>query len=1663
MDRLNFTIQSQDGDSYPLVAAYVLADGTRHRCDGSVTLDPLQFSSSGLSPVEYGLKLGQAVFQGDLADLFVQALSDRSDKRLRVILSVEDPALRTLRWERLSAPFADADGKAHWHSLAVDRRTPFSLSPPTAVDSRFPPVQPQDWRALVLAASPDCPDAQACAGQLDCPDGLEAYNLRPFCVAEAVRSVSDALREAGDTIVPCDVLAWKIDGDLPTLSALKAALIQQPYAFLHIVCHGQVSKDEADTILYLADERNCVQPVAGSELIRQLSLIGSDLGLPNLIFLSSCQTATSVSIEKGALPGLAERLVRELGIPAVIAMTDSIEVKAAQDLARCFYASLRTHGEVDRALADARQCVDSEREGQALIPALYSRFGERPLFSLIEGGKPLTSDEKRRGRAVLGKLITVFAPVLQPRFDALAWPVDRNGSKTASTDPKATLLALNALTVESFNLRFDQLVDVDLKAVLNGKRPDLIPLKVKDRQAISPFRGLEAFREEDSAFFFGREDLIRRLDERLDQHRFLPLLGPSGCGKSSLVLAGLLPYLRRKKKDLSWGSRPVRPGPDPVAALEAHLRDCPNPDLIVVDQFEEVFSLCHAETKRREFFARLLELTETVRVILTMRADFWGDCAPYEQLREAMQAHQMLIPPMTPAELRRATEEQAAAVGLRLEPGLGATIFADVAEEPGTMPLLQYALLELWNRRHGLWLRMEEYQAIGGAKGAIASRADALFAGLSDPKQPDILSDRQRRVRDIFVRLTKIDDVGDADQLPRDTRRRVPMSQLVPADEDATVTRELVEQLAAARLVVTGDDDLTGEPEVEVAHEALIRSWEKLRIWLDENRAGLILLTELETAASDWQENRQEKSYLAGGSRLIQFETLVRAPAVRLNRLEEDYLRLSRQRQTDVDRRNRNIVAVIAFLAVAAAIAAVLAWRQRGEAITQSQIALARSLSAQAVGQHDIAQDVRGALMAAQAFRFNQDGGGAAMAPVDGALRSVLGIDNFSRLFPGPKFPVRSMAFSPIGQILATGGPDGTTRLWDLQDPTAAPQLLSGQEGEGPVISVAFSPDGQHLASTSPDATRLWDLSDPSNPIVLPSLDEGQGWVQSVAFSPDGKTLATGSYGAVRLWDVHDVTAEPVALPGQEGKGWIKDLAFTPDGLTLAGVGEDGAVRFWNPHNTGAEPEVLPPQTGEGPVTSLAFSPDSLSLATVYLYGNVYLWQLADLDVAPVSLPHEEDNVFSAAFSPDGQTLATGNGAAVRLWDLGDLNAPPIVLRGVEGEGGLTRVAFTADGEIVAGFVPFSVRLWHLNDLASDETVLTGHRDWVQAVAFSPDGLTLASGGKDGTDRLWNTRDLAADPIIFGREGESGILSLAFAPDGQTLAAGSLGTVRLWNARDPTTPTVLPAQTDQDWVDSLAFHPDGNTLAANGEQGGVRIWYLPGPTEAPIILPRTNRRDSFTALAFSPDGETLAISKSDGTVQLRQSRDPVAEPVILPAPDREISVRALAYSPDGLTLATGYSDTATRLWDLRDVTAAPTVLPGQEGEGMIQSVAFSPDGKILATGSYRGTVRLWNLLDLTAAPTVIAGNGGAIYSVAFSPDGRTVATGNADGSVRLWVADAALLQEMVCQMVWRNLTIDEWQRFVGRSAPYESTCSNLPPGEGAPGAPGLEAASAAPP
>ncbi len=1605
MDVLEIVVQRRSGAGWPVVVEYKRpGEFLPVRREGTLQLDGAapELLQTEFDPLAYGTVLGKALFRENTRDAFMQARAQSPD-HLRVLLVIEDPELRPLHWESLCAPIGVS---GRWQHLALDQRTLFSLYLPSLTDRRFPAIARRDLRTLVLVANPPQDNR---------------FGLAHFDGPDTVASVREALGE-----IPHEVLANVEGADgKPTLNELAQRITSQHYTILHIVAHGWYRDTDGETILYLLDENAQVSPTPATRLIERLDLLQGARGLPHLTFLSTCESAAPEAEREGAMGGLAQRLVRELGMPAVVAMTKRVSIDTATALSCRFYERLRDHGEVARALVEAGVALADA--GDITVPALYERLGGRPLFSDTMD-RELTDSEAQEGLVRLEKLLDERAPILKETFaeqaDVLLGLLGASRtalSKEARQQWDEALDEVNAICEETLDLNF--------RALALGQKPPAYDGRC-------PFPGLAAFQSDDREFFFGRETLVADLVQRLEAEPFLALLGPSGSGKSSAALAGLVPTLREAQPELQLAY--LTPGGDPATRLTASLgrlrRD--RPALVLVDQFEELFTLVDDEDRRQGFLERLLALPEQLPVVITMRADFLGECAPYPNLREVIQTHMALIAPMDTAELRSAMEQQAAAVGLRFEADLSNTILDAVKEEPGAMPLLQHALLEMWNRRHGRWLRSSEYRKIGGVQRAIAETADKIYEQVSESERAHL--------RDVFVRLTRLGETGAGEER-RDTRHRVQFDELIPAGGDPAVTRRLVQRLADARLVVTGVNETTEQEEVEVAHEALIRYWPRLKAWLDEDRDLLRLREGIRQAAREWQSSPEEERgdrLIHRGSRLEEIEAFVRVGRLALNEQEQVYvsacieqreaakrkeeeqrrreLELARERAAEAEarqkaeeearrqadqraqqeRRNarnvRRAAIVVGVVAVIAVLAGVFAFIQMGVA---DRAAAAEERARQtAVAEADIRATevvVRQTAQADAEEKEQQAVAAEATAVAEGerakrqanlalsrqlASQALTNLDN--------QFD-RALLFSlEANRIADTREARDSLLAAVAYHPNITTFLHGHTDG---VYAVAFSPDGQTLASASSDHTiRLWDVA--SRQLTGAPLTRHNAAVMSVAFSPDGQTLASGSGdGSIILWDVAGRMSLGRPLVGHDAE--VRSVAFSPDGKLLASGSSDGTIILWDVASRQPVGEPLAGHDGE--IWSVAFSPDGQTLASGSVDGTIWLWDVGSREPMGEPLAGHEDQVSSVAFSPNGQTLASGShDGFIVLWDIASgqpLGEP------LDGEASwVWSVAFSPDGQtLVSGNDDQTILVWDVDSGQLLSRALTGHAAAVRSVTFSPDGTTLASGSWDRTILLWDidSGESLSRPLTGH---EDWVESVAFSPDGKILASGSDDqTIMLWDVANGQ-PLGEPLTGHSHYVLAVAFSPDGQILASGSADGTVILWDV--ASGEPLGQPLSGHDDWVETIAFSPDGKILASGSGDETIMLWDvaSGQRLGEPLI----GHSNLVLGIAFSPDGQTLASGSSDGTVILWDVASGESLGQPLVGHTEE--VFEVAFSPDGKLLASASNDQTIRLWDVASGQPLSYLLTGHTLGVKTVAFSPDGQTLASGSDDADILLW-------------------------------------------------------------
>ncbi|MCC5666113.1 hypothetical protein LC653_19845 [Nostoc sp. CHAB 5784] len=730
------------------------------------------------------------------------------------------------------------------------------------------------------------------------------------------------------------------------------------------------------------------------------------------------------------------------------------------------------------------------------------------------------------------------------------------------------------------------------------------------------------FGPNDAEFFFGREIFIEQLYSATKTNNFIPVLGASGSGKSSVVFAGLVPKL---EKEGHWQFTHFRPGSVPFYALAEALIPLYTPELdhtdqiaqtrklagylfnttvsladvlrkiqqnhpnhrvlLIADQFEEIYTLCNNQEIRRKFLDCLLASLETsislsssaTVLVATMRADFLGNALSYRPFADVLQNADVKLGPMNREELKKVIKKPAQKLGVTFETGLVERILNDVEDQPGNLPLLEFALTELWNKRTGKQLTHKIYEEIGQVEGALARHADEKYGNLTD--------DEKEKVRRIFIQLVRPGEGAE------DTRRIAMKAEL------GEQSWSLVKKLADARLVVTSRN-LSSQETVEVVHEALIRNWGELREWMNTNRVFRAWQERLRSAKGQWEATKQDPGSLLRGAALAEAEEkLKERPEDLID--EKEFIEQSIQ-ERDRIRKNgiRAMWGIVASSLVAVVVSSglgLIAWQNT----KQAKLNLADSLGSSSLSLLDRRKELDAFVKAIKAGKILQNQH-VYNSVVMNALQKALNESSERNRLQGHDSDVWSVSFSPDGKTLASSSSDYTIKLWNLETGKEI-RTLTGHDND--VKSVSFSPDGKTLASGSGDNTiKLWNLETGKEIRTLTGHDN---WVFSVSFSPDGKTLASGSGDAtIKLWNL-ETGKEIRTLTGHDN--WVLSVSFSPDGKTLASGSEDKTIKLWN-LETGKEIHTL---TGhDNPVYSVSFSPDGKTLASGSVDKTIKLWNL---------------------------------------------------------------------------------------------------------------------------------------------------------------------------------------------------------------------------------------------------------------------------------------------------------------------------------------------------------------------------------------------------------------------------------------------------------------------
>lgn len=1240
-----------------------------------------------------------------------------------------------------------------------------------------------------------------------------------------------------------------------------------------------------------------------------------------------------------------------------------------------------------------------------------------------------------------------------------------------------------------------------------------------DPPCVPPYQGLLSFGKNDADRFFGRQNLITEIVNRLHRTPFLTVIGASGYGKSSVVCAGVVPTVlglivpTNKAKPLpgKWKDIIITPTAQPLRQLAANLYPYDPEEqrkfqtelrqsnralaealnratladeqdrFLVIDQFEELFTLCFDKTVRQAFINNLLHITQnpqpSLKTILVLRADFYQQCLEYKELAQHIVDNQIIVSQLDPEELAEAILQPAAKGYWKLQARLVDQMLLDAGSEPGALPLLSHALLETWNRRRERIMTLSGYREAGGVDGAIAKTAESVYASLSQ--------DEQLIAKRLFLRLT-----GVLDEETPDTRRRANFTEI---GDDPAIQR-VQHQLVQSRLITADEQGL------QVAHEALIRNWPRLRQWIDTDREGFIIHRRLTNSAQMWANNGQDSSYLYTGLRLAEASQWIKEKAnyENLNTDEHVFLETSilAEQQSKRNRRLAQTGAIVVLtILVIVSIAALLINNARNNAI----VAQGEAVAAQATSDINasLASTRESEAQAAEAeiaalknsIQANQLAEAArAELQEDPELSLMLAIaglglsnqantqarfyDAIFSFYRGAPYDYysdvwNSVVLNPSGDKILITGNDGTAKLWDFYG-----NELAFLDGHADVIkSATFDPSGKYIVTTSNDSTaKLWD----SDGHEIAPLGSSTDSVSTALFSPSGNHILTmDDSKAVKLWAFDG--GQLASLDGHSDT--VLSAVFSPDGKRILTASADGTAKVWELN--GNQFASLDGHTDA--VYSAVFSPDGNLILTSSWDGTTKLWDINGTELGSF------DGTVGTSFSPTGNQIygrTDEPATAIKLWDLNGTELVSVYYPARF----FSWIIFNPVGDLVLTSSNNDITTAELRHLDRDElTILAGHTGWIHSAVFNRAGDLILTASEDGTAKLWDTN---GSELASLNGHTKGVYSATFSKDetriitvsdDQTVKVWDLNGTELASLNDPenhvnkallspnndSMVTVLADKTVKFWkisgsqftslvghtgsVSSAVFNPTGDLILTASFDNTAILWDLNGNKHislnghhSPIYSAIFNSTGDYILTESESDGSKLwdvnghelpfwdgqnnshafMFSPTEDTV-LSIDKDSVV--MLRDLSSNELvsieglgnSVTTAIFSPNGDRILTVSRGDTAQLWDLNGNEL--NSFPLMEYSIVITWAAFNPTGDLILTADGGGTSQLWDLDGNQLAS--FAGHEDWVNSAVFNPAGDLIVTASRDGTARLWDLDGNQLATFIGHTDWVNSAV----------------------------------------
>ncbi|MGB3535658.1 MAG: caspase family protein [Microcoleaceae cyanobacterium] len=1141
----------------------------------------------------------------------------------------------------------------------------------------------------------------------------------------------------------------------------------------------------------------------------------------------------------------------------------------------------------------------------------------------------------------------------------------------------------------------------------------------------SPYRDLKYFTEqpEDAEFYYGREKVTEQLIEKVKKNNFLAVLGTTGSGKSSLMRAGLLYQLKQGQKipgSNNWkylGKLKPREEPfnrlkqllgDDLTLIEAIKNSREERVILVVDQFEECFTMCQCQEQRQKFLSALVEALKNDNnkfcLIIGMRIDYLSnllDSRTGFATYIAGKNKQVFVTPLQQKELEQAIIQPAKKAGLQVEPGLAVTISNDLLNLPRNLPLLQYVMTKVYQQaeksKEPRYLTRKMYESLGNVKEILKERADQFYENLNS-------EDEKLVAKKIFLELTQLDQ-------GRYSHRRIRKQTLINRHHPQQLVDHVIQKLEEAGLITKEHESL---PIIEIAHDALIYEWDKLHEWVRENKIFLKLRDEIELAAKSWRHNSlltsstsETSDFLWKGNKLYSAQYYLNQ-YIKLGYLSEDaeefiqksteadekikqYREKGIQKLKDAEQKAKTRMWIVIIATIGVCIFGGTTLRAEQKVLTSQQRTQLREKAAD-IRRFIHINPFEALVRAIAATHSSQNifGKNKVLLTVQGSLRESIQLASQEEVLVGHESTILSIAVNPEKpDLIATAGSDSKVWIWRRN---GYPLVRAHDTQQTNISTIIFARNGDVMTGGIDGSIKVWEINNNDNELEE-KKEKGynhQSSILVIAVNPKtGDIASSDADGRVQLRNLQTGKSDEISLGH---KGAVRTLDFSPDGKYLYSAGEDGKVKQWNTE-TKISSDIL--SEAKGVIQSVAISPNGIYIASGNQAGEITIRNQNTGKLT--TLPTRPESINTLSFSSDNQYLVSGGeDKVVRVWNLTNSELE----NEFKGHGKtINTVIFSPDNQyIYSGSDDTYLRLWSLEEDPQFGNWWT-HDHRVTSVSASENNH-IVFGSEDGKVFIWEKKKQEVTPLQTN--SNSPVNAVAISQNGELIVSGRQDGKLIVTGKQQSIQENTSTKWEDAAISSVAMTPDGRFIVSGSENGKVRLWTFENHQIKLNKIIQKKDQSAIKSVAISESGNLIAFGNEQGNIKLWNQTTEANQLF----KGHKGAVNAVTFSSDGKYLISAGKDKTVQVWDTQKQQQIGNVLRGhRRGVNSVVIIPSSTDELLIASSGEGGTLRLWmwNIKQEKGKhiAQLVQEYKGAINALAIRPDGKEIVS-IAGKEIRTW-------------------------------------------------------------